>query len=207
MRTQGAEIAQQGEQACRYQAPTPSLPMTCRCAAWWRPRCSMCWSGSAIPIRGARRGQGAVAQCGCLEAARSVCGDGRAEHRQARARTAGVGAETVAGPASRAPPRRPARASSSACRRARQNWCKIERTDTAGNDRGAVVARTTAAALRNDSNEARRELKTLEPADRAAAQSWLGQGRRARCRAGRLPSIRDRRHGCARPTGAIRISQ
>ncbi len=50
---------------------------------------------------------------------------------------------------------------------------KIERTDTTGNDRGAVVARITAAALRNDFNEARRELKTLEPADRAAAQSWL----------------------------------
>ncbi|MDE5457461.1 hypothetical protein GWE18_32490 [Bradyrhizobium sp. CSA112] len=50
---------------------------------------------------------------------------------------------------------------------------KIERTDTAGTDRGAVVARVTAAALRNDFNEARRELKTLEPADRAAAQSWL----------------------------------
>ena len=50
---------------------------------------------------------------------------------------------------------------------------KIERTDTAGNDRGAVVARITAAALRNDFNEARRELKTLEAADRAAAQGWL----------------------------------
>jgi hypothetical protein len=50
---------------------------------------------------------------------------------------------------------------------------KIERTDTVGNDRGAVVARVTAAALRNDFNEARRELKTLEPADRAAAQAWL----------------------------------
>jgi hypothetical protein len=50
---------------------------------------------------------------------------------------------------------------------------KIERTDTAGTDRSAVVARITAAALRNDANEARRELKTLEPADRAAAQSWL----------------------------------
>ncbi len=49
----------------------------------------------------------------------------------------------------------------------------IERTDTTGSDRGAVVARITAAALRNDFNEARRELKTLEPADRAAAQAWL----------------------------------
>jgi hypothetical protein len=50
---------------------------------------------------------------------------------------------------------------------------RIERTDTSGNDRGAVVARATAAALRNDSNEARRELKTLAPEDRAAAQGWL----------------------------------
>ncbi|HWX07723.1 MAG TPA: hypothetical protein VN065_17990, partial [Bradyrhizobium sp.] len=33
--------------------------------------------------------------------------------------------------------------------------------------------RVTAAALRNDFNEARRELKTLEPADRAAAQAWI----------------------------------
>jgi hypothetical protein len=50
---------------------------------------------------------------------------------------------------------------------------RIERTDAVGNDRGAVVARVTAAALRNESNEARRELKTLSPADRAAAQSWI----------------------------------
>ena len=50
---------------------------------------------------------------------------------------------------------------------------KIERTDTASTDRGAVVARVTAAAVRNDFNEARRELKTLSPDDRAAAQGWL----------------------------------
>jgi hypothetical protein len=50
---------------------------------------------------------------------------------------------------------------------------RIERTDAVGTDRGAVVARMTAAALRNDSAEARRELNTLTPADRAAAQPWL----------------------------------
>ena len=50
---------------------------------------------------------------------------------------------------------------------------RIERTDSAGNDRGAIVARVTAAALRNDINEARRELNTLPAADRAAAQSWI----------------------------------
>ena len=50
---------------------------------------------------------------------------------------------------------------------------RIERTDTIGTDRGAIVARVTAAGLRNDVAEARRELNTLAPADRAAAQAWL----------------------------------
>ncbi|HEV2153392.1 hypothetical protein [Bradyrhizobium sp.] len=50
---------------------------------------------------------------------------------------------------------------------------RIERTDGVGNDRGAIVARVTAAALRNDFTEARRELKTLPEADRAPAQAWL----------------------------------
>ena len=50
---------------------------------------------------------------------------------------------------------------------------RIQRTDTSGNDRGAVVARVTAAALHNDLAGARRELNTLAPADRAAAQGWL----------------------------------
>lgn len=50
---------------------------------------------------------------------------------------------------------------------------RIERTDAVGNDRGNVVARITAAALRNNSSEARRELNTLSPADRAAAQGWI----------------------------------
>jgi hypothetical protein len=50
---------------------------------------------------------------------------------------------------------------------------RIERTDQPGTDRGAIVARATAAALRNDFAVARRELNTLAPADRTAAQSWL----------------------------------
>jgi hypothetical protein len=51
---------------------------------------------------------------------------------------------------------------------------RIERTDAvAGNDRNAIVSRVTAAAARNDIAEARRELKTLAPADRAAAQAWI----------------------------------
>jgi hypothetical protein len=50
---------------------------------------------------------------------------------------------------------------------------RIERTDATGDSRGAVVGRVTAAALRNDLTEARRELNTLSPADRAAAQAWL----------------------------------
>jgi hypothetical protein len=50
---------------------------------------------------------------------------------------------------------------------------RIERTDTIGTDRGAIIARVTAAGLHNDVAEARRELNTLAPADRAAAQAWL----------------------------------
>jgi hypothetical protein len=50
---------------------------------------------------------------------------------------------------------------------------RIERTDAVGNERGNIVARVTAAALRNDYSEARRELNALTPADRAAAQGWI----------------------------------
>jgi hypothetical protein len=51
---------------------------------------------------------------------------------------------------------------------------RIERTEAIpGNDRKAIVSRVTAAALRNDIAEARRELKTLAPADRAVAQAWI----------------------------------
>lgn len=50
---------------------------------------------------------------------------------------------------------------------------RIQRADATGTDPASVVARVTAAALRNDLHEARRELNTLPPADRAAAQAWL----------------------------------
>jgi hypothetical protein len=50
---------------------------------------------------------------------------------------------------------------------------RVERTDAVGNDRNAIVSRATAAALRNDFPEAKRELSTLDPADRAPAQAWL----------------------------------
>jgi hypothetical protein len=50
---------------------------------------------------------------------------------------------------------------------------RIERTDAVGNDRAAIIARVTAAALRDDYTGARRELNTLAPGDRAAAQAWL----------------------------------
>jgi hypothetical protein len=50
---------------------------------------------------------------------------------------------------------------------------RIERTDALGNDRSAIVARVTAAAVRNDLSETRRELNSLSPADRAPAQAWL----------------------------------
>ena len=56
---------------------------------------------------------------------------------------------------------------------------RIERTDAVGNDRGAVIARVMAAALRDDYSGARRELNTLPPGDRAPAQAWLDKANRA----------------------------
>ena len=50
---------------------------------------------------------------------------------------------------------------------------RVERTDSVGTDRSAIVARVTAAALRNDYTDARRELSSLDAADRAPAQAWL----------------------------------
>lgn len=50
---------------------------------------------------------------------------------------------------------------------------RIQRADATGTDRASVVARITAAALRNELSEARRELLTLSPAERAPAQAWL----------------------------------
>jgi hypothetical protein len=50
---------------------------------------------------------------------------------------------------------------------------RVQRVDATGDDRGSVIARVTAAGLRNDLAEARRELNKLSPADRAPAQAWL----------------------------------
>ncbi|MBR0871757.1 hypothetical protein JQ633_15430 [Bradyrhizobium tropiciagri] len=50
---------------------------------------------------------------------------------------------------------------------------RIERTDAAGTDRSSVVARVTSAAVHNDLALTERELKSLPPADRAAAQAWI----------------------------------
>jgi hypothetical protein len=50
---------------------------------------------------------------------------------------------------------------------------RVERTDAVGTDRGAIVARATAFALRNDFADVRRELKTLPADARAPVQAWL----------------------------------
>ncbi|MGY2810260.1 hypothetical protein [Bradyrhizobium sp. USDA 4506] len=52
---------------------------------------------------------------------------------------------------------------------------QIERTDGTGTDRGSIVARVTSAALHNDLALTERELKSLPPADRTAAQAWLAR--------------------------------
>jgi hypothetical protein len=52
---------------------------------------------------------------------------------------------------------------------------RIERTDATatGTDRGSIVARVTSAAVHNDLALTERELKSLPPADRIAAQAWI----------------------------------
>lgn len=52
---------------------------------------------------------------------------------------------------------------------------RIERTDGTGTDRGSIVARVTSAAVHNDLALTERELKSLPPADRTAAQAWLAR--------------------------------
>ncbi|MGY3531467.1 COG4223 family protein [Bradyrhizobium sp. USDA 4452] len=52
---------------------------------------------------------------------------------------------------------------------------RIERTDGTGTDRGSIVARVTSAAVHNDLALTERELKSLPPADRTAAQAWLAK--------------------------------
>ncbi|WP_166300377.1 COG4223 family protein [Bradyrhizobium sp. 2S1] len=52
---------------------------------------------------------------------------------------------------------------------------RIERTDGTGTDRGSIVARVTSAAVHNDLALTERELKSLPPADRTAAQAWLNK--------------------------------
>jgi hypothetical protein len=53
---------------------------------------------------------------------------------------------------------------------------RVDRTDNiVGDDRGAVVARASAAAQRGDIAGAKRELAALTPADRAAFQPWIDQ--------------------------------
>ena len=54
-----------------------------------------------------------------------------------------------------------------------QRLVRIQHGDATGTDSSAIVARVTAAALHNDLNDARRELNTLAPADRAPVQSWI----------------------------------
>ncbi|MHC2434184.1 COG4223 family protein [Bradyrhizobium sp. USDA 4451] len=52
---------------------------------------------------------------------------------------------------------------------------RIERADGTGSDRSSIVARVTSAAVHNDLALTERELKSLPPADRTAAQAWLAK--------------------------------
>ena len=168
MRTQGAEIAQQAAsaeqptQACRRSAAAPVvaaalLDVLVRTGDPYPA--ALAAAKALAPNPDALKPLDAFAATGVPNAA------------SAEPRTAGAGAETVA-----AAQPNDATTGTGIVDRLQAGAAKlvsIERTDAVGSDRGAVVARVTAAALRNDFDEARRELKTLAPADRAAAQAWL----------------------------------
>ena len=121
--------------------------------------------------RRADRGEIAGAESRCAEAARRLCRLGRAGRRRCSAANCWRWCQNC-----RRPRRRTSTTGSGLVDRLQAGAAKlvrIERTDAVGNERGNVVARVTAAALRNDYKEARRELETLPAADRAAAQGWL----------------------------------
>jgi hypothetical protein len=52
---------------------------------------------------------------------------------------------------------------------------RIQRTDAPASGAAGIVARATAAAQRNDLNEAKRELLQLPPSDRVLARPWLAK--------------------------------
>ena len=112
------------------------------------------------------------AECRRAEAARSVCGVRRAERERAVPRIAHARAKTQSA-CRRTIPRPPAPASSTACRRAPPNWCASSAPMPPATIAAAWWRGSPRLALRNDLAEARRELKTLPPADRAPAQAWL----------------------------------
>jgi hypothetical protein len=52
---------------------------------------------------------------------------------------------------------------------------RIQRTDTPASGTAGIIARATAAAQRNDLDEAKRELLQLPPSDRAPARPWIAK--------------------------------
>jgi len=148
VRTQAAEITQQASLIANSK-PADANPLTiCRCAGWWQQPCSMFWSGrDAIRRRWRRRG--ARTQPDALKPleqfATRVCRMPAALSELLtlvpKLSPVGAGHATTV------------RASSNACSGSAK-LVRIERIDSVGSDRGAVVARATAAAIRNDFNEA-----------------------------------------------------
>ena len=82
---------------------------------------------------------------------------------------------------------------------------RVQRADATGDDRGSVVARVTAAGLRNDLAEARRELNTLQPADRAPAQAWLDKADARDAALAASRKFASRRDGRARSSQRNRV--
>lgn len=52
---------------------------------------------------------------------------------------------------------------------------RVQRTDALGSGAAGIIARATAAAQRNDPNEAKRELLQLPPSDRVLVRPWIAK--------------------------------
>ena len=201
-RTRHARAGRRDRAGQRQDRRQPSRPMTCRCAASWRRPCSTCWSGRAIPMppRWPRRNRSRT-NAGCVEAARSAlrpraC---RAPHALSRELLTLVPKLSPPAPENRHHRRRhrrpPAgrRGQAGPHRAHRRRRHRPRRHRRAGH-RGGAAQRFQRGAARIEHAGAGRSRRRA---------SLARQGRCARRRAGRIPSIRGRRHGRARQTGAI----
>ena len=202
-RAQAAEIAQQSSELAA-KLPRRSRPTMCRCAASWRRPCSTSRSGHGDPYAAAlAAAKAAGGQSRCAEAAGGFAASGVPSAGALSRELLDARAETVAAGARyrhhrhrhrRSPAGRRRKAGAHRAHRRRRQRSRQRRR---ARHRGGAAQRCQRGAARIEDAGARRSRRRA---------SLARQGRCPRCRARGIPSIRGRRHGGARQTGAIGIS-